>query len=55
MRKMYIQPKNEISKVAPMKVVCASGEFDTSDEVVTGQAPERGAKVYWLCKKNTDF
>ena len=46
MRKMYIQPKNEISKVAPIKIVCASGELGEINEQIGGQAPERATKVY---------
>ena len=38
---MYKQPKMEISKVAPVKIVCASGEFEDTDQMVGGDAPKR--------------
>lgn len=41
MKKMYKHPKMEISKVAPIKIVCASGEFDETNEQISGQAPKR--------------
>ena len=37
---MYIQPKNEISKLAPINIVCASGEVGETDEAISGQAPQ---------------
>ena len=41
MRKMYIQPKNEVTELEPMNIVCASGGFGETDEMIGGQAPQR--------------
>ena len=46
MRKMYIQPKLEISKVAPTSIVCASGEIVEIPDPITGQAPKRRTEVF---------
>ena len=46
MRKMYIQPKMEISKVAPTTIVCASGPIGNTDQQITGQAPKRRTEVF---------
>jgi len=47
MRKMYIQPKNEITEVTPHWALMgevSKGENPNEDEMA--HAPERGAKVY---------
>ena len=41
MRKMYIQPEMEISKVEPTSIVCYSGGFGETNENIGGQAPKR--------------
>ncbi len=52
MKKMYKQPKMEISKVAPVNVVCTSaGEGVGGTETfgsgkTTGEAPKRRTKVF---------
>ena len=43
---MYIQPKSETSKVAPISIVCASGEFDETPDPIVGQAPKRRTPVF---------
>ena len=46
MRKMYIQPEIEISQLAAMNIVCASGELEETNDIVIGQAPARDPKLF---------
>ena len=51
MRKMYIQPKNEISKVKPQSIICTSSQFGgNTSELGEGDhntdAPKRRTKVF---------
>ena len=40
-KKMYIQPEMIVSPVAPQNIICASGEFDETNDQIGGQAPGR--------------
>lgn len=46
MEKMYIQPEMMVSPVAPQTIICASGEFENTDQSFGGQAPAREQKAF---------
>lgn len=43
---MYIQPQSELTELALMQIVCASGEFEETDEAISGQAPKRRTPAF---------
>ena len=46
MKKMYKKPESQIAEMMPQSIICASGEFDTTPDPITGQAPaHRGTPI----------